>query len=344
MAHHQPSPFDDPTNPFQDPTITSALNSNNQDSSFALEQDPLHNDRHDNNFNATHNNENDNFTSFRQYPDSNQDPFSTVHNQKALVDSQEPEQISGTNHGDGSSGNDLNAREEALRQKERELAEREAHLEERRRPHANNFPPCFPIMYLDITTEIPLNHQSTVWWLYREWLWFELTLVWNFVACLCLLFSHPESVTSAPTDLGIALTEMFTHTLASFFLWYRPVYNAYMKEVSLYYTMYFIFNGFHILYTIYKAVGIPNTGGSGLILVIALFTDGYVVTGVIALLAAICWIGMGCLAIYLYKKTYNHYKAAGHTFKEAKDDAYGRIGRSSQARNAAFSLAMNSRQ
>ncbi|KAI9493981.1 scamp family-domain-containing protein [Zychaea mexicana] len=336
MAHHQASPFDDPSNPFQDPTITSALTSNNQDSAFALEQDPLHDRRNDD----------DEFTTFRQYPDNNQDPFSSVHDQKTLVDSQEQQVIGGSSssnskRGDGSNG-DLNAREEALRQKERELAEREANLQERRRPHANNFPPCFPIMYLDITTEIPLNHQSTVWWLYREWLWFELTLVWNFVACLCLLFSHPESVTSAPTDLGISLTEMFTHTLASFFLWYRPVYNAYMKEVSLYYTMYFIFNGFHILYTIYKAVGIPNTGGAGLILVVALFTDGYIVTGVIALLAAICWIGMGCLAIYLYKKTYDHYKAAGHTFKEAKDDAYGRIGRSSNARDAAISMAWNS--
>ena len=77
---------------------------------------------------------------------------------------------------------------------------------------------------------------------------------------------------------------------------------------------------------------------------VALFTDGYIVTGVIALLAALCWIGMGCLAIYLYKKTYDHYKAAGHTFKEAKDDAYGRIGRSSQARDAAISMAWNNRR
>ena len=85
------------------------------------------------------------------------------------------------------------------------------------------------------------------------------------------------------------------------------------------------------------------SGGAGLILVVTLFTDGYIITGIIALLAAICWIGMGCLAIYLYKKTFDHYKEAGHTFKEAKDDAYGRIGRSNVARDAAINMAWNGR-
>ncbi|KAI9313904.1 scamp family-domain-containing protein [Dichotomocladium elegans] len=311
MSHNQPSPFDDPSNPFQDPSITSALNSNRQESSYHLEQDTIN---------------------------QHQDDFTTM----LVDDSRSPPTAGGSAMRGAAHNDDLSAREEALRQKERELAAREEQLlQGRQRPASNNFPPCFPIMYLDITTEIPLNHQSTVWWLYREWLWFELTLVLNFMACLCLLFSHPESVTSAPTDLGIALTEMFTHTLASFFLWYRPVYNAYMKDVSLYYSksLFFIFNGFHCLYTFYKAIGIPNTGGAGLILVVTLFTDKYIITGIIALLAAVSWIGMGCLAVYMYLQTYRHYKAAGHTFKEAKDDAYGRIGRSSTARDAAIGMA-----
>ncbi|KAL1927525.1 hypothetical protein VTP01DRAFT_3762 [Rhizomucor pusillus] len=326
MAHHQASPFDDPANPFQDPSITQALNSTQQET-FEVEPDPS---------SKQHHQHHDEYTSFQQYSDSSRDPFAPESTTTKTL-------ISEPSNGSGSpSSSDLEAREAALRQKERELAAREANLDIRQRPHANNFPPCFPIMYLDIPAEIPLEHQSTVWWLYREWLLFELTLVINFVACLCLLFSHPASVTSAPTDLGVALTEMFTHTLASFFLWYRPVYNAYMKEVSLYYFFYFVFNGFHILYTFYKAVGIPSTGGAGLILVVTLFTDGYIITGILALLAAICWISMGVLAVFLYLRTYKHYKAAGHTFKEAKEDAYGRIGRSTG--DAAINMAWNGRR
>lgn len=230
MSNQHSSPFDDPSNPFQDPSITSALNANREDPSYHLEPDPSHEQRQ----------RHDDFTdtSFQQYSSEAPDPFSAEQDQKVLVEDSPSSGLGGSSTSNTNSPS-YDAREEALRRKERELAQREADLENRRRnqnrPMANNFPPCFPVMYLDIPAEIPLEHQSTVWWLYREWLLFELTLVINFIACLCLLFSHPESVTSAPADLGVALTEMFTHTAASFFLWYRPVYNAYMKEVSLYY-------------------------------------------------------------------------------------------------------------
>lgn len=198
MSHQ--SPFEDPANPFQDPSIATALNSQNVEEGISESPQPS-------TFTET---------SFHHVSD-NKDPYSS------------------------------SDREEALRQKERELADRERELDERQRRAGqvggpSNFPPCFPIMYLDIGAEIPVQHQQTVWWLYREWLLFEVTLVINFIACLCLLFSHPDSVTSAPADLGISLTEMFTHTAASFFLWYRPVYNAYMKETSLYYG-----NGFIVI-------------------------------------------------------------------------------------------------
>ncbi|KAF7725131.1 hypothetical protein EC973_000383 [Apophysomyces ossiformis] len=277
MAHPQQSgPFDDPENPFQDPSITSALNSHREEHSYQFEE-VSHKQTTAEDFSGT---------SYQQLSDAH-DPFAA-----------------NTKTQSSSSGDvDLKAREEALRQKERELADRERALEDQQRrsqrPGANNFPPCFPLMYLDINSEIPLQHQSTVWWIYREWLLFELTLVLNFIACLCLLISHPTSVDFAPANMGIALTQMFTHSLASFFLWYRPVYNAYMKEVSLYYYFFFIFNGFHILYTFYMAVGIPST-------------------------------------------TYDHYKAAGHTFNEAKNDALVHIGKSPAARNAAVNVAWNS--
>lgn len=203
------SPFEDPSNPFQDPSITSALNSSQKIEDAAIEDIQLQ----------------DEFTSFHHVSD-NRDPYASQ--TTTTIDTANTKQ------------DELKAKEEALRQKERELADRERDLENRQRNTtemrgANNFPPCFPLMYLDISAEIPVEHQSTVWWIYREWLLFEITLVLNFVACLCVLFSHPSSVDFAPANMGIALTEMFTHTLASFFLWYRPVYNAYMKENSLYY-------------------------------------------------------------------------------------------------------------
>ncbi|KAI8377657.1 scamp family-domain-containing protein [Radiomyces spectabilis] len=325
---HSQGPFGDPENPFQDPSITSALNSTQHDQTFHLDADSGHKDHQD--FSGT---------SYQQYNEAT-DPFSSAYDQKTLV--------SPATEGLGTprSTPDLQAKEEALRQRERELAERERALEARQQQQSsgraiNNFPPCFPFMYLNISVEIPLQHQWIVWWAYREWLLFEVTLVLNFIACLCVLFKHPASVQSAPTDLGVALTEMFTHTIASFFLWYRPVYNAYMKESSLYYFFFFIFNGFHILYTFYKLVGIPSTGGAGLILLVALFSDGYILPGILTLLATIGWFVMGLLAIYVYKKTYDHYKEAGHTFKEAKTDALVHMGKSDTVRQAAWNSTFN---
>ncbi|KAI8061624.1 scamp family-domain-containing protein [Gongronella butleri] len=317
------NPFDDPNNPFQDPSIASALNSKTHESGGG---------QHDA-FELQHSVEGDADTSFHQVS-REQHPF---------------EATSSSRGGEPYADVDLQQREESLRRKEEELANRERQLNEQQQRlrrggggGPNNFPPCFPIMYLDINQEIPDQHRSTVWWIYREWLLFEITLVLNFIACLIVLFSHPPSVTSAPTNMGVALTEMFTHTLASFFLWYRPVYNAYMKEVSLYYFFYFIFNGFHIAYTFYMAVGIPNTGGAGLILLITLFTDGYIASGVFTLLASICWIVMGVLAVWLYVRTYKHYKAEGHTFNEAKKDAMVHIGKSETGRKVAMNAAKQS--
>lgn len=37
----------------------------------------------------------------------------------------------------------------------------------------------------------------------------------------------------------------------SFLLWYRPAYNAYMKELSVFYYMYFLFAGFHLAFSAY---------------------------------------------------------------------------------------------
>ncbi|KAG2175389.1 hypothetical protein INT43_001036 [Umbelopsis isabellina] len=323
----KPNPFDDPSNPFEDPSITSALTSHREEPAYQLETDPIH--ANSSSFAAS----TDDFSgaTLKQFSAPEVDPFSSSdspYQQSSTVSTPTPGALSGN-------------REEELLRKERELEQRERDLEQRQQTITrqgrlpNNFPPCFPFIYLDINVEIPPQHQGVMNWLYREWLLFEITLVMNFIAILCVLFSHPPSVTSAPTDMGVALTEMFTHTAASFFLWYRPVYNAYMKDVSLYFFLYFVFNGFHILYTFYMAVGIPSTGGAGLILLVTLFSDGYILSGIFTLLATICWLVMGVMAIFLFKKTYDQYKAAGHTWKETKTDAYVHLGRSPTARNIA---------
>jgi hypothetical protein len=77
-------------------------------------------------------------------------------------------------------------------------------------------------------------------------------------------------------------------------------------------------------------------------LLITLFSDHYIGPAILTLLATICWFTMGFMAIYLYKRTYDHYKAAGHTFNEAKSEAISHMGRSNVVRDAAVNAAWNS--
>ncbi|KAF8936575.1 hypothetical protein BGZ52_000725, partial [Haplosporangium bisporale] len=83
-----------------------------------------------------------------------------------------------------------------------------------------------------IPAEIPKAHQATVRFLYNIWLALLGTLALNFLACLLMLI---VGIPNGAADLGVSLGYCFTITAASFLLWYRPVYNAFMKEMSMYY-------------------------------------------------------------------------------------------------------------
>ncbi|KAJ1985984.1 hypothetical protein H4R33_003626 [Dimargaris cristalligena] len=239
----------------------------------------------------------------------------------------------------------LSSREAELQRREQELAQRELELqaqsEEIRKSGRppNNFPPFFPFIYMDIKAEIPAASQPVMQRMWWYWLFLEATLVFNCIAALVMLVSHAEGVTSAPTDFGVSFSYLFTVTLLSFFFWYRPLYNAYMKEKSLYYYFYFIFGGLHILVSFYLAVGIPYSGSSGLINAISMFSAGKVVAGVFCILTCACFLAGGLFALFMYRKIHLHYKSQGHTFEDAKAQAVSSVASSKTAQQAATSYA-----
>lgn len=72
--------------------------------------------------------------------------------------------------------------------------------------------------------------------------------------------------------------------------------------------MYFIFGAFHILYSLYMAIGGPSTGSAGLIVTIKMLIDGGVwniIGGVLGVIASLGWI-MQCVGgMVLYKLIWN---------------------------------------
>ncbi|PVV04084.1 hypothetical protein BB560_001423 [Smittium megazygosporum] len=225
-------------------------------------------------------------------------------------------------------------RERELRERERNLEAQARVLEEQRleqqqeserlrnmssnapagyRP-ANNFPPFYPLIYHNIMDEIPVSERKSVQILYKEWLSLVCVLLINCVACLVLLISAKTDVGSAGGDFGGSIVYFFVISVLSFFLWYRPVYNAYMKDSALFF------------------------GSAGLINFIRAISGGRVLTSVFCGIATACWFLHAFFALSLFRKTYSQYKNRGHSFNEARNQAYVGFARSSAGQAAVSSM------
>ncbi|GJJ79051.1 secretory carrier-associated membrane protein [Entomortierella parvispora] len=267
------------------------------------------------------------YTSYTQYGDSSFQTSST-----APTPAEDPKLAA--------KAAELRRREEELAAREREIQAAQAEAERVRTQGKNNFPKLYPLIYMSIPAEIPKAHQSTVRFLYNIWLALLGTLALNFLACMLMLIA---GLPNGGADLGVALGYCFTITASSFLLWYRPVYNAFMKEMSMYYYFYFIFNGFHIAFSFYMALGFTSTGSAGLINMISVFNGHHIFAGILCVFSTALWLvqGFGCL--FFYRKVHQHYHQQGHTFDQAKAQVTSSAVRSQAVQNAAWSAATSGR-
>ncbi|KAI8807045.1 scamp family-domain-containing protein [Cladochytrium replicatum] len=233
-----------------------------------------------------------------------------------------------TKHDSATHLSDFAAKEAELRRREEELAMREARVnqqqEEIRRAGFKppNFPPFYPYIYHDINDEIPDGlARRTMWKLYYYWLATLGLLVFNMIACLAMMVSHPQGMTNVASDFGVSFVYIFTIGLGSFFLWYRPVYQAYQKESSFWFYIYMVFAGIHCFFSAYMAVGIPGSGASGFINFLATATGGAVVAGVFTAIGFVGWVAEAFFGFWMWKLVNDHFRAAGHTFESARNEA-----------------------
>jgi len=213
------------------------------------------------------------------------------------------------------------ARLEELQQRERDIERREQELNAKadhiRRHGRNNWPPFLPLIFHSIQDEIPEASRPLITRLYQLWLVLILTLIINMVACIFILLA---GAADGGRDLGASIGYLFIISVTSFLLWYRPIYNGYMKEQSLYYYFYFFFGGFHLLFSVYMIIGIPSTGSAGLIRMIQMFVKHYWAAAVLGLVATVGWTIQGLGNAYYYRQIYAHHTAAGHTIDKAKTE------------------------
>ncbi|KAL4067958.1 scamp family-domain-containing protein [Scleroderma yunnanense] len=208
----------------------------------------------------------------------------------------------------------LARRERDLERREQELSQRAEHI----RTHGrNNWPPFFPLIYHSISEEIPEASRPLINRLYQLWLVLLATLVVNMVACIFFLVAGSSD---GGKDLGGSIGYIIVIAPLSFLLWYRPIYNGYMKEQALYYYLFFFFCGFHLLLSVYMIVGIPSTGSAGLIQTIQMYASGHWAAGILGTIATVGWSVQGSGLAYYYRQIWNHHTAAGHTMDKAKTE------------------------
>ncbi|ORY39614.1 scamp-domain-containing protein [Rhizoclosmatium globosum] len=246
------------------------------------------------------------------------------------------------------------AKEEALRKKEAELLARERQLaaaeqQQRAKPQQQqyvdrtpNFPWIWPVMFHNIALDIPAKNQWNMLWMYRSWLFMGVCLFVNCVAALTVMLSHPTGVTTAARDFGVSVTYWIGVLVASFYLWYRPVYNAYLRESSMYFNFYFFFGAWHIVFDFYMFLGIPGSGSAGIIYAMSLLTDdaSKIAGGVLCSISSFLWLVTGLWSFYMYRVTHRHYRSQGLTSEAAQQEALTGVAKTGVLQTLVKSAAM----
>ncbi|KAF6765254.1 scamp family-domain-containing protein [Ephemerocybe angulata] len=259
-----------------------------------------------------------------------QNPFASSHSLDTNPFDDPPQQSSGYAAAEQARLEEIRRREQDLERRESELNTKADNL---RRNGRNNFPPFFPLVFHSIKDEIPEASRPLITRLYQLWLVLLATLIVNVVACVFILTA---GAAGGGSDLGSSIgyghdcnsevrgrliffiSYLVFIPITSFLLWYRPIYNGYMKEQALYYYLYFFFGGFHLVFSLYMIIGIPGTGACGLIRMIDMYSKHLWVAAVLGTVSTVGWFVQGFGNTFYYLQIYRHHTAAGHTIEKAK--------------------------
>ncbi|OCF35758.1 hypothetical protein I316_02249 [Kwoniella heveanensis BCC8398] len=267
---------------------------------------------------------NDPFADSAQHATLDTDPFSDPGTKDPFTD-QGHNQSTISLGGDASRGSTTNAygdyggyaggrgeadrRAEELSRREAELARREEELARREQEsgtYRNNWPPFYPFVHYDPAIIDDASKRQTITLIGYQWYALAITLIINMLGCVFLLISGSSE---GGADMASSISYLIFITLASFVLWFRPIYLGYCrtegKTMAVFFYIYFLFGGFHLLYSIYMLVGIPSTGSAGLINTISMFSQGHILAAVFGTIATVGWAFQVLGGGFLYKRVWD---------------------------------------
>lgn len=203
----------------------------------------------------------------------------------------------------------LQAKEDELARRENALKKQDVNIDEER---PNNFPPFFPFMRHDISTDIPLAFQWTVRLAFIGQFIFAGTLLINLIgACTTGTIQLKKgSGYSLGKNVIFSIIFLILGVPCAFKINYMKLYvQASKKDIKC---LYFALQGIFVGINAFAFVGLKDWGLMGIITAIdalSASTSGF--CKAIIIIACILWGGSALLQIFLFGRIMQLYKGSG---------------------------------
>ncbi|GIL45488.1 hypothetical protein Vafri_2714 [Volvox africanus] len=225
------------------------------------------------------------------------------------------------NTGPGSSTQVDNA---ALRRKEAELAAKEKQLRDLEAKlsgqNKKNWPICYPILYHNISEEIPEKARRVVREGYVAWWGLLICLLWNWF-CTCVMLG--QKVDQKVPSWFLALLYLICGVPLSWWLWYKRLYNGAKADSAFSYVWFFLWFGIHTAFCIWAAIAVPFSANqwsfAGFVTALNAL-DKNNSAGIVYLVGAGCWATLATWSCWVIVDVFMFFRGKGG-IKEAKEQA-----------------------
>jgi len=216
---------------------------------------------------------------------------------------------------------DLEWRVKALEIKSKEMSKLEEELKLfRHTQRENNWPtlpeflPIKPCFYQNISMDIPAQGQKWVSRLYYIWIFNWVVLIANLLGGT-LLLGIDDGIT-----FGLSILYCILFIPLSYICWFRPAYNAFRNNSFINYIIFFITFSFQFCFSVLMAIGIPNTGSSGVVIAMLTFRKRKAGTGDYFFGTIILFITLGfslaaAMQLFIILKVHKFYRRSNRNVK-----------------------------
>ncbi|ESO09035.1 hypothetical protein HELRODRAFT_185385 [Helobdella robusta] len=244
----------------------------------------------------------------------------------------------------------LNTTTEDLRRQQEELDRRAAELERREQelrrnmdPSARvkNFPPlpswfCLkPCFYQDISLEIPMEFQKLVRYHFHLWIAYCCVLLVNIIGSISLMAIHGSE---AGSTFGLSILFFVLFTPLSFVCWFRPIYDAFKKDSSFNFFLYFFVFFMQFCVSVIQCLGISGSGTVGFINGLT-SVSANIGVGLFLVLIGILFAGVAGTCMYFLFKVHRIYRSSGASFAKAQEEFAKGVFSNPTVRQTAVSVA-----